>query len=329
MSAAMPPQPKPRPVADPDQLAALTDELARLSGGDPAELRFGVAVSGGPDSIALLLLMRGLSLGGLEAATVDHGLRPEAAAEAEDVAQLCASLAIPHATLRSATGVRGSIQAGARALRYALLEEWRDEHRLDFILTAHHADDQAETLLMRLNRASGVAGLAGIRERNRTVLRPLLAWRHTELLAICDAAEIKAVDDPSNRDMRFERVRMRGQLADATWLDAPALARSATLLDQADAALDWAVAHMISRWPDCSDPSVIRGDPWPDEIGWRILRVRLRAFNGSQNADQGQLLNAIAALRAKRKVSLGSITITPDRKDPSIWRIALAPPRRA
>ena len=324
----MPPQPKQRPVADPNQHAALTRELARLTGGDPAALCFGVAVSGGPDSVALLLLMRDLTLGGLEAATVDHGLRPEAAAEADGVARLCSSLDIRHATLRSATGVQGSVQAGARMMRYALLEMWREQRGLDFILTAHHADDQAETLLMRLNRASGMAGLAGIRARNGAVLRPLLAWRHADLMAICDAAGVKAADDPSNRDMRFDRVRMREQISAVPWLDTPALARSATLMGEADAALDWAVAHVISGWPDCGDPAVIRGGQWPDEIGWRILRVRLRAFCGDQNADQSQLLNAIAALRAGRKVSLGSVTITPDRKEPTLWRIAAAPPRR-
>lgn len=213
-------------------------------------------------------------------------------------------------------------------MRYALLEMWREQRGLDFILTAHHADDQAETLLMRLNRASGMAGLAGIRARNGAVLRPLLAWRHADLMAICDAAGVKAADDPSNRDMRFDRVRMREQISAVPWLDTPALARSATLMGEADAALDWAVAHVISGWPDCGDPAVIRGGQWPDEIGWRILRVRLRAFCGDQNADQSQLLNAIAALRAGRKVSLGSVTITPDRKEPTLWRIAAAPPRR-
>lgn len=324
----MPPQPKPRPVADPDQLAALTRELARLSGGDPAELRFGIAISGGPDSVALLLLMRGLNLGGLEAATVDHRLRPESATEADYVAGLCASLDVPHVTLRSETDVQGSIQAGARALRYALLEEWQQQRGLDFILTAHHADDQAETLLMRLNRASGVAGLAGIRECNGTVLRPLLAWRHADLVALCAAKGVQPVDDPSNQDERFDRARMRRQFSEAPWLAPPALARSATLLAEADAALDWAAAQVIAGWPDRSDKCVIRSNEWPDEIGWRIMRTRLTGFGGDHNADQSQLLAAISALRGGRKVSLGAVTITPDRTDPTVWRIAKAPPRR-
>lgn len=324
----MPPQPKPRPVADPDQRAALTRELARLAGADPAGLRFGVAVSGGPDSLALLLLMHAIAPGGLEAATVDHRLRPEAADEAQIVAEICAALGVPHQILASDCVVTGSVQAGARALRYRLLEQWRQERRIDFILTAHHADDQAETLLMRLNRASGVAGLASIRGRNGQVLRPLLAWRRSELAAVVAAAGAVAADDPSNGDMRFDRVRIRLQLASTPWLDPAALARSAQLLGEADAALDWAVDALISRWPDACDRAVIRHELWPDEIGWRIMRARLRGYCGEFDAGQSQLLAAIAALQDGRKVSLGSITITPDRKDAALWRIAEAPPRR-
>lgn len=328
MSAAMPPQPKPRPVADPDQLAALTRELKRLTGADPAMLRFGVAVSGGPDSVALLLLMRELALGGLEAATVDHGLRPEAASEAEMVGQICRKFGIPHQTLDHGVAIKGSVQAGARAMRYAALEAWRIARKLDFVLTAHHADDQAETLIMRLNRASGVAGLAAIRDRNGTVLRPLLAWRRAELAAVVAAAGVPIADDPSNRDPRFDRARLRIQLDGAPWLDSAAFARSAALLGQADAALEWAAAQVIDGWPDADDPSIIRDGSWPDEIGWRIMRRRLSEYAGQEFSDQGQLLNAIMALRAGRKISLAGVTIGASRNEPALWRIAPAPPRR-
>jgi tRNA(Ile)-lysidine synthase len=324
----MSPQPKPRPVANPDQMAALTRELARLTGTDPAKLRFGVAVSGGPDSAAMLLLMREIPLRGLEAATVDHGLRPESASEAEMVGRLCQSYDIPHQTLGQGVAITGSVQARARAMRYAALEAWRVSRKLDYVLTAHHADDQAETLIMRLNRASGVAGLSAIRDRNGTVLRPLLGWRRAELAAVVAAAEVPVADDPSNRDPRFDRARLRMQLDGAPWLDAAAFARSAALLGQADTALEWAAAQVIAGWPDANEPSIVRWDDWPDEIAWRIMRLRLSAFANQEFSDQGQLLQAIMALHAGRKVSLGTVTVTPDRSDPTLWRIANAPPRR-
>ena len=321
-------QPKPRPVAEPEQLAALTRELARLTGEDPEKLRFGVAVSGGPDSVALLLLMHEIAAGRVAAATVDHGLRPEAAAEAEAVSCICGKVGIAHTTLFPAEPIHGSVQAAARAVRYALLEEWRAAQGIDYLLTAHHADDQAETLLMRLNRASGAAGLAGIRGRNGRILRPLLGWRRADLCAIVGAAGITAVDDPSNRDPRFDRARLRAALADAPWLDVEAVARSAALLGEADVALDWAADQMIAAWPDGDDPCVIRSGAWPDEIGWRILRRRLTALDVRCRPDQGQLLRSIDELRGGRKVSLGFVVIVPDRRDCQLWRIERAAPRR-
>jgi tRNA(Ile)-lysidine synthase len=321
----MPPQPKPRRVADPDQLARLEADLARLTGHKPSEVRFGVAVSGGPDSVALLLMMRQLKLGALEAATVDHGLRAESAGEAAVVADLCSALGVPHAILRSQHPLSGSIQAEARTLRYTLLDGWRAARGLAFVVTAHHADDQAETLLMRLNRASGVGGLAGIRARNGHVLRPVLNWRRSDLAEICARAGVMVTDDPSNRDARFDRARIRHEIKDIDWLDPQALARSAELLDAANVALDWAA--MQAKTSDA--PDSINDEAWPDELAWRVLRDRLGAFAGQTFTDQRQLLNAIAALRGGRKVSLGPVTITPDRKLTTRWRIALAPPRRA
>ena len=322
------PQPKPRPVADSEQLAALRRELARLTGEDPETLRFGVAVSGGSDSMALLLLMHQAAPGRVAAATVDHGLRAESAAEAEAVSRICAELGMAHSILRATAPIRGSVQAAARTARYALLEEWRAAQQIDYILTAHHADDQAETLLMRLNRASGVAGLAAIRDRNGRILRPVLGWRRAALRAVVDAAGITAADDPSNRDPRFDRARMRAALADAPWLDVAAAARSAALLAEADVALDWAADQIIAAWPDADDPRVIRGGLWPDEIGWRILRRRLIEFFGQCQADQSQLLRGLGNLRDGRKVSLGAVVIVPDRHDYALWHMELAPPRR-
>ena len=117
--------------------------------------KLGLAVSGGPDSLALLLLARAALPGRVEAATVDHGLRPESADEAVMVAAVCARLGVPHRTL-AVDVAQGNIQAQARAARYAALAVWMGEQGIEALATAHHADDQAETLLLRLNRGSGV-----------------------------------------------------------------------------------------------------------------------------------------------------------------------------
>src|ERR1044071_7669487 len=129
-----------------EQVARFRADLEALTGGPPE--RLGVAVSGGPDSLALLLLAHAAYPGRVHAATVDHGLRPESAAEAAFVAGLCGARDIPHATLRAEMQERSNIQAAARARRYALLTQWLGGIGAQFLATAHHLDDQAETLLM-------------------------------------------------------------------------------------------------------------------------------------------------------------------------------------
>src|SRR5436190_1867521 len=178
-------------MADPDAAATarFRADLDRLGLG--AARPFGVAVSGGPDSLALLLLANAAFPGLIHAATVDHGLRAESADEAETVAAICARMGVPHAILSAGMVATSNVQAAARARRYDLLAWWAEENGLACILTAHHLDDQAETLLMRLLRGSGLAGLAGIRARQDRpvpVLRPLLGWRRAELEVIVLAA---------------------------------------------------------------------------------------------------------------------------------------------
>jgi tRNA(Ile)-lysidine synthetase-like protein len=157
--------------------------------------RIGIAVSGGPDSLALLVLAAAARPGEVEAVTVDHRLRPASRNEAEGVAAICAAIAVPHIILsaRWTDPPTANVQARARDERYALLARWATDRRLAAVATAHHADDQAETLLMRLARGSGVSGLAGVRP-SRTLspgvalIRPLLGWRKLELEAIAAAA---------------------------------------------------------------------------------------------------------------------------------------------
>ena len=263
----------PVPTPSPERIERFRTDLEALTG--HATGRLGVAVSGGPDSLALLLLANESFPGRVEAATVDHGLRSESAGEAAFVASVCERIRVPHALLRPAAPITGNLQSSARRARYALLEQWRQDRSLDWVMTAHHADDQAETLLMRLNRGAGVAGLGGVRSANARVLRPLLGWRHTELVAIVAEAEIEAIADPSNVDERFDRVRIRRQLNDAGWIDPIALVRSARALAEADEALEWAADRLAAERIDGGGRET-RFDPsgLPPELCRRlVLRI--------------------------------------------------------
>jgi tRNA(Ile)-lysidine synthase len=221
-------------------VARFAETLARLwsDGG-----RLGLAVSGGPDSLAMLLLAEAAIPGRFEVATVDHGLRAESAAECAMVAAICAARGIA-CTVLTVSVARGNVQSEARKARYAALAAWAEQRVLSAIATAHHADDQAETLLMRLNRGSGLGGLVGVREARFmpgsavSLIRPLLTFRRRELGELVAAAGLDPVIDPSNADDRFDRARIRRALAEADWLDPVALSRSACLLGEAQQAID-------------------------------------------------------------------------------------------
>src|SRR5215207_8104469 len=178
-----------------------------------------LAVSGGPDSLALMWLAarwrRALSRGPqLIAVTVDHGLRPEAAREARDVKRLAGALDVPHRTLRW-TGAKPNtgLPAAARAARYRLLAKAARSSGATHILTAHTRDDQAETLLMRMLRGSGIAGLAAMARQSERqgvwLARPLLDVPKSQLVATLNKAQIAFADDPTNRDVNYTRPRLR------------------------------------------------------------------------------------------------------------------------
>lgn len=300
------------------------------------EARIGIAVSGGPDSIALLLLAAAARPRRVEAATIDHGLRPEARVEAEMVAEVCEFLGVPHAILTIAWRgkPRTAIQEQARAKRYRLLADWAREHRLDALLTAHHQEDQAETMLMRLARGAGVRGLAGIRPVSRVpgaaipLIRPLLGWRRSELEAVCASAGIEAARDPSNDDAKFERVRVRRALRDADWLDAAAIATSAANLAHADRALDWAAdAHWRQAVSDTGFELAYDPGDAPPEIHRRIVSraILSLATEGEAELRGRELDQLLAALGGGRHATLRGVLCIGG----TAWRFRRAPRRRA
>ena len=170
-----------------------------------------VAVSGGPDSVALLdLLHRTRDLHGLElvAAHFDHGIHPESAAVAAKVRALAESLGMEHEEGRAALGARAG-ETVARAARYAWLEATRLRLGAAVVFTAHHADDQVETVLMRTLAGSGPAGLAGMRPRSGTIIRPLLSFRRGALVDYARAQGLPVWLDPANEDPRHLRSWLR------------------------------------------------------------------------------------------------------------------------
>ncbi|WP_245646684.1 tRNA lysidine(34) synthetase TilS [Sphingomonas soli] len=232
---------------DPQRVERFGDDAVALLGAEPsAQHPLALAVSGGPDSMAMLALAHAAFPGAIIAATVDHRLRPAAADEAAMVAAHCARLEVPHAILCPPNPVAGSsIQARAREARYALLLQWALDAGATALLTAHHIEDQAETFLMRAARSSGVAGLAGIRRsramkmpdgRSLRLIRPLLEWRRAELRAIAEQGPF--AEDPTNRDPAHDRTRFRQLLDESPELDPVQIAATATYAAEAQQALE-------------------------------------------------------------------------------------------
>jgi len=287
-------------------------------------------VSGGPDSLALLLLANAAFPGRIEAATVDHGLRADSAAEAQAVAVICAGLGVAHEVLKVEVAP-GNIQSEARAARYAALAGWIKTRGLAALATAHHADDQAETLLLRLNRASGVGGLAGARARSvvpgtdAPLLRPLLGWRKAELVALVEAAGLVAAQDSSNADDRFDRARLRKALAGAGWLDVVAIAQSAGHLAEADTALDWAARR---EWAECVTAAglgVTYRPQAPRAIALRVIARIVASLDGEEPRGSA-VAKLFYALLAGRPASIGHLVARPGLDG---WSFMKAPARRA
>ena len=314
-----------RPAAEAiERFAADLDALVA------ADARLGIAVSGGPDSLALLLLAQAVRPGRIEAATVDHGLRPESADEAAMVADLCARLGVAHRTLLAdwPEPPATNVQAVGRAMRYRLLNQWAIERGLAVVATAHHADDQAETLLMRLLRGSGVGGLGGTRRKRALseqvlLIRPLLGWRKSELERLVSDAGLSPVDDPSNRDPKHDRSRIRQLLRSADWLDSARLAASASAIRDADEAIDWALAPLIeTRIRREGDALVIDPADLPRELKRRLLLAAFAEL-AAPVPRGAELMHALRALEAGETVTLSGLKL----QGGTDWRLTIAPPR--
>jgi tRNA(Ile)-lysidine synthase len=269
-----------------------------------------LAVSGGPDSVALMWLAarwrRALKKAPhLVAVTVDHDLRKDAAREARDVKQLAKSLDVEHRTVRW-TGAKPNtgLPSAARDARYSLLARAAQRHGASHIFMAHTRDDQAETVIMRLSRGSGLAGLAAMArqsERDGVVLvRPFLDVPKSRLIATLEKAGIAFTDDPTNRDQRFTRPRLRALMPvlAAEGADARGLSRLASRLGRANAALE-IMTNGAERYLASIDArpgfDLAAFTVLSDEIRVRLL---LRAINRAGHEGPAELGKVEALLQA-------------------------------
>jgi tRNA(Ile)-lysidine synthase len=285
--------------------------------------RVALAVSGGGDSTALAVLFadwlrrRGRDPAAHVVLTVDHRLRSESAAEARAVEALASDLGFRHATLAwEGTKPASGLQAAAREGRYRLMGDYVRAHGLAALLTAHTLDDQAETLLMRLARGSGLDGLAAMAPATRMagmwLLRPLLGVAKSRLLATLRRRSIPWLEDPSNQSPAFERTRLRAARAtlDVLGLTADMLSTSVRRLQRARAALDDVTDSYCAEPPAgvvTTKPVGIlavdrrRLSQAPEDIVIRLLDRGIAAAGGSQEPVPLSKLEPIVA-RLRRGV---------------------------
>jgi tRNA(Ile)-lysidine synthase len=307
---------------------ALADRVAAILTRLCPDGRLGVAVSGGSDSTALLMLAEGWargSGGSVRAATVDHRLRAASAAEAAAVGAVCARLGVPHSILTWQDGPGpGNLQAQARAARTALLGDWAREAGLSAVALGHTADDQAETVLLRLARGSGVDGLSAMAEDTRRAgmrwLRPLLSERRETLRDWLTARGVAWSDDPSNADPRFDRVRARTALAALAplGLTAEGLAATASVLARQRRVLEQAagdLARAARRWGACGEAVLDLGAlaGAEEDTRLRVLADTMQRIGGDTYRPRQSALDQLwRALRLGEARTLGGCLIVPE-----------------
>ena len=312
-----------------------------------------LAVSGGPDSTALMILAARwrdslTTKPKLVAVTVDHGLRKESKVEAAAVARLARNLDIAHRTLRwTGRKPKTGLQEAARLTRYRLLGNAARKAGGTHILTAHTLDDQGETVLIRMSRGSGLSGLGAMQRISAVphadelvVVRPLLEIPKARLIATLQATGIPFADDPSNRDPRFTRARLRGLMHSLAeeGLDAAQLARLARRLKRADVAIETAVDRAATDlFVDLPGAPAIaiesrRFANLPAEVALRLLGRALARIGDEGPVELGKLEAFKSALDEAqnsaesrfRRTLAGAIVTLKDRQ----ILVERAPPRR-
>lgn len=293
-------------------------ELAEIFGEDvPA--RIGVAVSGGGDSVALLCLLTEWSATRrteIVAATVDHGLRAGSAEEAAGVADLCRDLGVRHQVLRwRGWDQQGNLQAEARSARYGLLAVWAADVGTEHICLGHTRDDQAETLFLRLARGSGVDGLAAMKSlrivSRTTWVRPLLRCGRAELRDWLQARRVAWVDDPSNENDDFDRIKVRRLLADppVSSLSVQTLAATADRMQAAARVLRSVAAGAAERMVEIEGGDLVFPVAYyfglEDDTRWRVLAACIGWTTGEVYRPRfSALLAADMALREGKAATL-------------------------
>lgn len=288
------------------------------------ESHVALAVSGGSDSVAMMRLAQDWARDHahslkLTVLTVDHGLRPEAAAEAVLVARWCGALSLNHHILKW-EGVKPvtGVQAKARAARYGLMSAWCAANSAKFLLTAHTLDDQAETVLMRQRRTDTAESLAGIWETTSwngiEIFRPLLGVKRAELRQYLSHVNQPWIDDPSNLDIKYERVRLRSELAseDARMEALAGIAAVAghEALRLAKAAKDWNLQHLKSYPEGYGIVSRPEFSKLGTDIQQRVLQQLIGLFGAGNRAEPQELVEVckwIAGQSLSRRTLGGAV----------------------
>lgn len=318
-------------ATSPPTLSDFSERLDRLGPFETAP-HVAVAVSGGPDSMALLLLAAAWAAGRGGTSTaliVDHGLRPEAGAEARAVAERCAARGLDCEVLHwDGAKPDAGIQEAARAARYGLLAGWCRANAVAHLLVAHHAGDQAETFLYRMGRGSGADGLAGmpsvtIRDGVR-ILRPLLDVAPDRLRALLESEGVPWVDDPSNRDGRFARVAVRrriealGERGFGLAVFGEATAALGAVRAERERARARLAAEAVALYPEGYADialAVLRGAD--GDVARDLLAAVLRTVGGAHYAPRrarlARLADEILSGALERPRTLGGCAIVPGR----------------
>ena len=294
--------------------------------------RIGVAVSGGGDSVALLCLIAEFARSQpmeVHAVSIDHGLREAAADEVRTVTELCGRLGVPHHVeyWQSWRG-DGNLMAEARTARYSLLSDWAEANGVSTMALGHTANDQAETLMMRLARGSGVDGLSAMSARRVsggvTWLRPLLSIHRRELRYYLQERGEIWVEDPTNENRDFERIRMRDalRLLEPLGLSTDTLVDVAQNMSKAREALDWQTFIAARDIARVSFGAVAidlrRFRTLPDEIARRMLVRAIMWLSGSTYPPRrATVMNALMATRDGRGFTLDGCQIL--REKELIW----------